>query len=112
VLDGEAVCCDTDGVADFELLCSRTRDDRVFLYAFDVPELGGVKFRVERLEERRGRLQYLMRNVTHPGVQYNEHIEGDGATIFEHACRLGSRASSRNTARTPTDRGRASRRPR
>jgi bifunctional non-homologous end joining protein LigD len=89
VLDGEAVCCATDGVANFELLRSRVHDDRVFLYAFDLLELGGVDLRVESLEERRGRLQYLMRNVTLPGVQYNEHIEGDGATIFEHACRLG-----------------------
>jgi bifunctional non-homologous end joining protein LigD len=89
VLDGEAVCCDPDGVADFEMLRSRSHDDRVFLYAFDLMELGGVDLRVERLEERRGRLQHLMQKDTHPGLQYNEHIEGDGATIFEHACRLG-----------------------
>jgi ATP-dependent DNA ligase len=30
-----------------------------------------------------------MRNVTHPGAQFNEHIDGDGATIFAHACKLG-----------------------
>jgi ATP-dependent DNA ligase len=23
-----------------------------------------------------------------PGVQFNEHIDGDGATIFAHACKL------------------------
>jgi bifunctional non-homologous end joining protein LigD len=23
------------------------------------------------------------------GIQWNEHIEGDGATIFRHACKLG-----------------------
>jgi bifunctional non-homologous end joining protein LigD len=51
--------------------------------------LGGVDLRVEPLEERRGRLQHLLRKVTAVGVQLNEHIEGDGAIIFQHACKLG-----------------------
>jgi ATP-dependent DNA ligase len=29
------------------------------------------------------------RCVAAPGIRFNEHIEGDGATIFEHACKLG-----------------------
>jgi bifunctional non-homologous end joining protein LigD len=89
VLDGEAVCCDPDGTANFEKLHSRAHNDRVFLYAFDLLEVGGVDLRVEPLEERRGRLQYLLRNVTKAGVQLNEHIDGDGQTIFRHACKLG-----------------------
>src|SRR5947209_4955872 len=89
VLDGEAVCCATDGTANFDLLHSQAHNDRVFLYAFDLLELGGVDLRIESLEERRGRLQVLLRNVDHPGVQYNEHIEGGGATVLEHACKLG-----------------------
>jgi bifunctional non-homologous end joining protein LigD len=24
-----------------------------------------------------------------PGVRFNEHIEGDGPTVFAHACKLG-----------------------
>jgi len=24
-----------------------------------------------------------------PGIRFNEHIEGDGATVFLHACKLG-----------------------
>ena len=89
VLDGEAVCCGPDGTANFELLHSQAHNDRVFLYAFDLLELGGVDLRVEPLEERKGNLQHLLRNVTAPGLQFNEHIEGDGATIFAHACKLG-----------------------
>jgi ATP-dependent DNA ligase len=38
VLDGEAVCCDAAGVADFERLHGRQHDDRAFLYAFDLLE--------------------------------------------------------------------------
>jgi bifunctional non-homologous end joining protein LigD len=82
VLDAEAVCCDRDGTANFELLHSQAFNDRVFLYAFDLLELGGVDLRVEPLEERKVLLQHLMRNVAHPGVRYNDHVEGDGATVF------------------------------
>ena len=24
-----------------------------------------------------------------PGIQFNEHIEGDGPTVFAHACKMG-----------------------
>jgi bifunctional non-homologous end joining protein LigD len=24
-----------------------------------------------------------------PGIRFNEHIEGDGPTVFAHACKLG-----------------------
>jgi hypothetical protein len=27
-----------------------------------------------------------------PGLRWNEHIEGDGETIFRHTCKLGSKA--------------------
>ena len=38
-LDGEAVACDDSGVASFNLLLHRKRDDHVFLSAFDLIEL-------------------------------------------------------------------------
>jgi hypothetical protein len=41
------------------------------------------------LEERKGTLQYLLGKVANPGIQLNEHILGDGKTIFEHSCKLG-----------------------
>ena len=32
-----------------------------------------------------------------PGLRYNDHIEhDDGETVFRHACKLGSKASSRS----------------
>jgi bifunctional non-homologous end joining protein LigD len=89
VIDGEAVFCDGNGVANLEKLHSRGYDALVFLYAFDLLELCGLDLRPLPLEERKGRLQHLLSMLTCPGVQLNEHIEGDGATIFEHACRLG-----------------------
>jgi ATP-dependent DNA ligase len=49
VLDGEAVCCDDAGVADFEKLHSRAHDGSAFLYAFDLLELDGVDHRPQPL---------------------------------------------------------------
>jgi len=54
VLDGEAVVCDDDGTANFAKLHSQDHNDRAFLFAFDLLELGGVDVRPLPLEERRG----------------------------------------------------------
>jgi hypothetical protein len=88
VIDGEAVCCDDAGVAVFEKLHSRAYDDQVFLYAFDLLELEGVDWRPRPLEERKAKLAKLLAGAP-AGIQYSEHLEGDGAAIFAHACKLG-----------------------
>jgi bifunctional non-homologous end joining protein LigD len=36
LIDGEAVCCDESGLAVFDDLRHRRRDDHVFLYAFNL----------------------------------------------------------------------------
>ena len=40
------------------------------------------------LSERKAKLKKLLRKVQ-DGVHFNEHVEGDGAAVFEHACKLG-----------------------
>jgi hypothetical protein len=75
-------------VADFERLHSREHDHVAFLYAFDLLELAGFNLRRLPLAERKGRLLQLLQGCP-PGIQFNEHIEGDGAEIFAHACKLG-----------------------
>jgi bifunctional non-homologous end joining protein LigD len=57
------------------------------LCAFDLLELNGRDFRTKPLLERKARLAKLKRDV--PSLQFVEHLEGDGAIIFEHACKLG-----------------------
>jgi bifunctional non-homologous end joining protein LigD len=86
VVNGEAVCCDEAGVAVFEKLQSRAHDDQVFLYLL---ELDGEDWRPRPLEERKAKLAKLLPN-TRAGIQYSEHLEGDGAAIFAHACKLGA----------------------
>jgi bifunctional non-homologous end joining protein LigD len=90
-LDGEAVACDDSGVASFNLILHRKRDDHVFLYAFDLIELRGKDLRREPLEQRKVELHRLLAD-TEAGLVFNEWIDGeefDGATVFEHARSLG-----------------------
>jgi ATP-dependent DNA ligase len=89
IIDGEAVACGDDGVASFDLLRHRRQDDRVFLYAFDLVELNGDDLRRVPIEQRKADLARLL-VLTGSGLQINDWLDDvDGATIFEHACKLG-----------------------
>jgi bifunctional non-homologous end joining protein LigD len=105
VIDGEAVWCDRAGLAIFDKLHSRAYDGEVIVYAFDLLELHGEDWRPRPLEERKARLAKLLARAP-VGIHYTEYLEGDGAAIFAHACRLGAEGQSRSTASTPIDPGR------
>jgi bifunctional non-homologous end joining protein LigD len=59
-----------------------------FLYAFDLIELKGDDLRRDPLEGRKARLEMILANAG-AGIRFNEHMEGDGETVFRHACKLG-----------------------
>jgi len=86
VLDGEAICF-TGVTDDFDKLWNRTHDHEAKLCAFDLLELDGVDYRSKPLLERKQRLFKLIKRQA--GLEYVEHLKGDGPTIFEHACKLG-----------------------
>jgi bifunctional non-homologous end joining protein LigD len=88
IIDGEAVSCDDNGLAVFDRIRYRRHDGKVFLYAFDLIQLNGDDLRREPLDVRKATLRSLLVK-TGPGLRRNEHIEGDGETIFRHACKLG-----------------------
>jgi ATP-dependent DNA ligase len=45
---------------------------------------------VDRLDRSlHGLLEVLMEFRARSGIRFNEHIEGDGPTVFAHACKLG-----------------------
>jgi ATP-dependent DNA ligase len=88
IIDGEAVACDENGVASFNLIRYRRHDDSTFLYAFDLIELNGDDLRRDPLEVRKGRLASMVAKAR-PGIRLNEHIECDGPTVFAHACKMG-----------------------
>jgi bifunctional non-homologous end joining protein LigD len=53
IIDGEAVCCDEEGMPNFDRIRYRRHDASVFLYAFDLIELSGDDLRREPLEVRK-----------------------------------------------------------
>jgi bifunctional non-homologous end joining protein LigD len=66
----------------------RHHDERIFLYAFDLIELNGDDLRRDPLEGRKATLEMMLAK-SGPGIRFNEHMEGDGETVFRHACKLG-----------------------
>jgi bifunctional non-homologous end joining protein LigD len=72
----------------FDHLRYRRYDASVFLYAFDLIELNGDDMRRDPLEVRKATLRSMLAKAG-PGVRYNEHLEGDGPTVFAHACKMG-----------------------
>ena len=58
------------------------------LYAFDLIELNGDDWRQRPLEERKAKLAKLLSRAP-TGIHFTEHLDGDGAIMFEHACRMG-----------------------
>jgi bifunctional non-homologous end joining protein LigD len=88
IVDGEAVACDNNGVASFDLVRHHRANDSVFLYAFDLIELNGADLRRDPLEVRKATLASVLAKAG-PGIRFNEHIDGDGPTVFAHACKMG-----------------------
>jgi len=58
------------------------------LYAFDLIELNGDNLRRDPLEVRKATLASIVAKAS-SGIRFNEHLEGDGPTVFAHACKLG-----------------------
>jgi bifunctional non-homologous end joining protein LigD len=95
IIDGEAVACDDNGVASFDLVRHsfdlvrhHRANERIFLYAFDLIELNGDDLRRDPREVRKATLASIVAKAS-PGIRFNGHIEGDGPTVFAHACKLG-----------------------
>jgi len=88
IIDGEAVTCNDNGVASFDLIRHHRADESIFLYAFDLIGLNGDDLRRDPLEVRKATLASIVAKAN-PGIRFNEHIEGDGPTVFAHACKLG-----------------------
>jgi bifunctional non-homologous end joining protein LigD len=89
IIDGEAVCCDDDGIPSFDRIRYRRHDANVFLYAFDLIELNGDDLRRDSLEVRKAMLASVLTKAV-PGLRVNELLEhDDGGVAFRHACKMG-----------------------
>jgi bifunctional non-homologous end joining protein LigD len=73
----------------FDELRRREAAHSAMLYAFDPIEHDGRDLRDLPFLDRKAALALLLRD-TKAGILLNEHVDGDGLTVFEHACRLGA----------------------
>jgi len=88
LIDGEAIVCDENGLAVFELIRGHRTVASAVLCAFDLLELDGDDLRRQPIEKRKSMLAKLLRG-SHLSIVFNEHFEQDGAIVFREACRLG-----------------------
>ena len=88
-IDGEAVVLGPDGLSHFDELRRREAARTAVLYAFDLIEHDGEDLRDRPFLDRKAALARLLRGIK-AGILFNEHVAGDGPTVFEHACRLGA----------------------
>ncbi len=94
LIDGEAIVCDENGLAVFELIRRHDAGERAVLSAFDLLELDGKDLRRRPIETRKALLAKLLQERrtfegSHLSLVLNEHYEEDGAIVFREACRLG-----------------------
>jgi ATP dependent DNA ligase-like protein len=81
LVDGEAIVCDENGLAVFDLIRRHGALASAVLRAFDLLELDGRDLRREPIEERKRLLGKLLRG-SHLSIVLNEHFTEDGAIVF------------------------------
>ncbi|WP_437941983.1 DNA ligase D [Sorangium sp. So ce341] len=96
VLDGEIVIVGPDGVTDFQALQNALSDGndghegRLMYFVFDLLYLDGRDLRDCAQVTRKRALEALLEEAPEEGtLRYTEHLEEDGAAVFQHACKLG-----------------------
>jgi bifunctional non-homologous end joining protein LigD len=90
LIDGEAIVCDENGLAVFELIRGHGSKTSAVLCAFDLLELHGRDLRWRPIEERKGLLAKLLHDTDSDlSIVLNKHYEEDGAVVFRAACKLG-----------------------
>ncbi len=90
IFDGELVALRPDGVssfADLQAALADGRDDKLFLYAFDLPYLNGWDLRPCPLADRKAALAKLA--DWKGAIRYSDHVTGDPKPFHRHACNSG-----------------------
>ncbi len=88
LIDGEAIVCDSNGLAVFRFIRNYRRCNAAMLCAFDLLEINGQDLRRQAIEDRKLALKELL-TKQHPGIAFNRHFDVEGTIVFHHACKLG-----------------------
>ena len=95
LIDGEIVVEDASGISSFNDLqadLKAGRLDRFRYFVFDVLYCEGFDLTKAVLKDRKNLLQQLLA-ILPPGspIRFSEHLDVDGPTMLEHACRIRTR---------------------
>jgi DNA primase len=91
ILDGEIVVLDERGAAERQELqrdIDAGRADRLLYFVFDLLYLDGFDLRSVPLIERKRLLGHLLSALPMRRIRLAEHVEADGAAVFERACEM------------------------
>jgi bifunctional non-homologous end joining protein LigD len=88
LIDGEAIVCDDNGLAVFDLIRRHGALASALHCAFDLLELDGRDLRREPIEQRKRLLSKLLKGHQ-TSIVLNEVYEEDGAIVYREACKLG-----------------------
>ena len=94
IIDGEVVILDRDGRSNFQRLQhaigSGGAAASFCFQAFDLIYLDGLDLSRVTLEDRKRLLRTLFNSIpVSSPLRYSDHIEGNGALFFQHACQTG-----------------------
>jgi bifunctional non-homologous end joining protein LigD len=92
IVDGEIIAVDSKGRASFQKLQQSIKTgDSAFLYQiFDLIYLDGYSLITTPLIERKLLLEELLANGDKQSpLRYSDHVVGNGAGFFKHACEYG-----------------------
>ena len=87
LIDGEAVVCDENELAVFDLIRSYRTNAGAVHVAFDLLELNGKDLRRQPIEIRKHQLAKLLKG-SHLSIVLNEYFEDDGASVYRAACQV------------------------
>jgi DNA ligase D-like protein (predicted ligase) len=88
-LDGELCAVRPDGTTSFSLMQAATegQGEQLVYFVFDVMHLDGKDLLLKPLLERKARLADVLKGAP-AGLQYSDHIVGNGAAFLRQACQL------------------------
>ena len=114
ILDGEIVVVDQSGRTDFQALqnvLQGIESGRLVYYVFDIPYCQGFDITGAPLLERKKLLRRLLEAapLNDSRILYADHIQGQGAEVFAHACRFALEGMVSKLADSPYEQKRSRR---
>jgi bifunctional non-homologous end joining protein LigD len=91
LIDGEVAAVLPDGRTSFQALQNARHGRHIVYFVFDLLAVDGADLTPLPLEQRKARLEQLVRPASGtPGVvRYSDHVTGNGRAFFELACQRG-----------------------